>query len=282
MRYKDLTIIAVLNTLVLLLAALGQFPPLSLPGMLRIALGALYLVFAPGYALLAALLPFPRQISTLNRLTLAVGLSLAVTPILGLALNDVPGGISLWSSLVFLSSLTGLSLTVASLRRWNFVRAQPTAHLAETRPRAAVEEQQFRLDGGSLLVVAAVLVGLAILLYVLTAPTPEKQFTEFSLLGPDGLAEEYPLSAVAGQALTLSAGLANHEGRAMTYTLTATVAGQPVSPPQSLTVADGAAQTLVVPVTFAASGQKQLLELALTVDGQVYRRLYLYVDVSAP
>jgi glycosyltransferase involved in cell wall biosynthesis len=64
---------------------------LPIPAM-RVALGGAYVVFFPGYTLVAALFPGRRQLDAVERLRLSFGLSMAVMPLIGLVLKMVGTG----------------------------------------------------------------------------------------------------------------------------------------------------------------------------------------------
>jgi uncharacterized membrane protein len=63
-------------------------------------------LFLPGYALVAALFPRKDDLEGIERIALSFGLSIAVVPLLGLALNYTPFGIRLSPVLVVLSIFT--------------------------------------------------------------------------------------------------------------------------------------------------------------------------------
>jgi len=91
--------------------------PQSAPYMyLRYGFGSLFVLYFPGYAFVEVLYPEKNGLSSLERLVLSIGLSLALTPLLGLVLNYTPWGIRLNPVLTGPSLLT-LSLATAALAR---------------------------------------------------------------------------------------------------------------------------------------------------------------------
>ncbi|WP_054843875.1 DUF1616 domain-containing protein [Vulcanisaeta souniana] len=85
---------------------------------LRYGLGALMLLFMPGYALVESLYPRGDELSPLERLALSIGLSLAVLPLIGLVLNYTPPwGIRFVPIVVSTNSVTVTLLTVALVRK---------------------------------------------------------------------------------------------------------------------------------------------------------------------
>ncbi|ADY01310.1 hypothetical protein VMUT_1105 [Vulcanisaeta moutnovskia 768-28] len=84
---------------------------------LRYGLGALMILFMPGYALVEALYPRGDELSPLERLALSIGLSLAVVPLIGLLLNYTPWGIRFVPIVISTNIITIALLTVALVRK---------------------------------------------------------------------------------------------------------------------------------------------------------------------
>ena len=81
-------------------------PPLNEILPIRIILGLLLVLFLPGYALIATLFPRKDDLDGIERVALSFGLSIAITPLLGLGLNYTPFGIRLTPVLIVLSVFT--------------------------------------------------------------------------------------------------------------------------------------------------------------------------------
>jgi len=81
-------------------------PPLNEISPIRIILGLPLVLFLPGYSLIAALFPGKDDLDAIERIALSFGLSIAITPLLGLALNYTPFGIRLSPVLIVLSVFT--------------------------------------------------------------------------------------------------------------------------------------------------------------------------------
>jgi len=75
-------------------------------------------LFLPGYSLIAALFPRKDDLDAIERIALSFGLSIAITPLLGLALNYTPFGIRLSPVLIVLSIFT-ISLAIGAYVRRN-------------------------------------------------------------------------------------------------------------------------------------------------------------------
>jgi uncharacterized membrane protein len=79
---------------------------------LRYVFGGALVLFLPGYSLIEAVYP-KREIDELTRLALSIGLSLALVPLVGLALNYTPFGVRLIPLTISLAGLTVFLLLVA-------------------------------------------------------------------------------------------------------------------------------------------------------------------------
>ncbi|MFX0096481.1 MAG: DUF1616 domain-containing protein [Candidatus Hodarchaeota archaeon] len=84
--------------------------------ILRWMLGALFVLFLPGYALTAALFP-KKELDFSEQVAISFGLSLVVTTLLSLVLNFTPWGIALSPILICLTLITGISVIVGSYRK---------------------------------------------------------------------------------------------------------------------------------------------------------------------
>ena len=91
-------------------------PPLN-ETPIRIILGLPLVLFLPGYSLLATLFPRKDDLDGIERAALSFGLSIAITPLLGLALNYTPFGIRLSPILIVLSVFTITLAIGAYVRR---------------------------------------------------------------------------------------------------------------------------------------------------------------------
>ena len=111
---KDLALVI---TFTLLCIPFILIPPLN-DTPIRIILGLPLVLFLPGYSLIAALFPRKDDLDAIERIALSFGLSIAIVPLLGLALNYTPFGIRLFPILIVLSIFT-ISLAIgAYVRRY--------------------------------------------------------------------------------------------------------------------------------------------------------------------
>ncbi|MCK4736007.1 MAG: DUF1616 domain-containing protein [Methanophagales archaeon] len=112
---KDLDL-ALVILFTLLCIPFVLIPPLNEISPIRIILGLPLVLFLPGYSLIAALFPRKDDLDGIERVALSFGLSIALTPLLGLALNYTPFGIRLSPVLIVLSVFT-ISLAMGAYVR---------------------------------------------------------------------------------------------------------------------------------------------------------------------
>jgi hypothetical protein len=83
---------------------------------IRYVLGSIFVLGLPGFTLIKALFPSKKEMDTIERAALSIGLSLAIVPIIGLLLNYTPWGIRLTPITLSLLALTITFATAAILR----------------------------------------------------------------------------------------------------------------------------------------------------------------------
>jgi hypothetical protein len=83
----------------------------------RYLLGAVFIVFLPGYSLIKVLFP-AKEIDNIERTALSIGMSLALVPLMGLLLNFTPWGIRTNPITLSLLALTTILATAAIIREY--------------------------------------------------------------------------------------------------------------------------------------------------------------------
>jgi len=94
--------------------------------IIRYMLGALLVLFLPGYALIETLYPKEEDLTPLERLALSIGLSLALVPLIGLILNYTPWGIRLDPIIIALTTLTLTLLIISTYRKYDYFKLKTT------------------------------------------------------------------------------------------------------------------------------------------------------------
>jgi uncharacterized membrane protein len=191
---------------------------------LRVLFGIPMVLFIPGYALIAALFPGIKDIDGIERVALSFGLSIAVVPLTGLALNYTPWGIRLDPIVISLSLLTlGLCL-LAQYRRAQLVPEERFVVPPDAIRRSIANEffpkESSRTDRIlSVVLLIAIVAAVATTVFVIVVPKEGEKFTEFFILGEKGKAADYPSRLLVGENASLFIGIGNHEYRNISYTV---------------------------------------------------------------
>ena len=115
-------------------AAVFTIPETAYPLVyIRYALGTIFVLWLPGYAFMRALFPEQpaaktdeKDIDTIERTALSIGISLALVPMVGLLLNYTPWGINLTPIVLSLVALTLVFAVAAVLREYNATTSEKT------------------------------------------------------------------------------------------------------------------------------------------------------------
>lgn len=269
-------LLAILGLSFLLIATIYLLP---IPA-LRIILGGPYVLFFPGYTLVAALFPGKDDLEGIERLGLSLGLSIAVLPLMGLALNYTPFGITLLSTVISATSFMLVTCGIAYYRRGRFPPEERYA------VRIEIDPEGWRASGlvdRSLTVVLGLSIVAAVgtFLFVIAKPEVGERFTEFYLLGPWGEAEGYPTYVLVGQRIRLIVGVANREHADTTYRIEKEVDGQDAERIAEIELAHDETWEELVTFTLQEPGEDQKVSFHLYKRDQEepYRSLHLWISV---
>jgi len=207
------------------------YVPVLNESFLRILFGVAMVLFIPGYALIAALFPARDDLDGIERVALSFGLSIAVSPLIGLALNYTPWGIRLDPILTSLTLFTLAMVGIAWYRRLLLPAGErfsvPAREMLGAARNELFDPEATPLDRGlSALLLVSIVVAVATTAYVIAVPKEGEHFTEFYILGPGGKAADYPTDFAANSTQTLIVGVGNHEYREINYTVEALLLNQ--------------------------------------------------------
>ncbi|MDI6885411.1 MAG: DUF1616 domain-containing protein [archaeon] len=254
---------------------------------IRLFLGLPLVLFLPGYSLIAALFPRKDDLDGIERLALSFGLSIAIVPLLGLALNYTPFGIRLSPILAILSLFTVSFAVGASVRRSMVPegeRFDVEFGVALRTLKESFEAADTKTDRIlSIILVISIVLAIAMVIYVIITPKQGEKFTEFYVLGPSGKASDYPTNLEVGEEGEVIIGVVNHEYAMVTYQLEVQLSGEVVGEERIELLHN---ETWESPFTFRArrAGEDQKLEFLLFKEGleeaEPYRSLHLWVDIK--
>ncbi len=209
----DLKIVIIWTILTIILI----FTPVLNETFLRIIFAWTLVLFLPGYVLIAFLFPEKKDLDLIERVALSVGLSAAITPVLGLILNFTPFGIRLIPIIIILSSFI-LILTILTYKKLknipeaecyneNFSLSNIYSKISNSAkfPENPTDKALF------ILLIVSVAFFIFTLIFVVSVPKEGEKFTEFYILNTDGNANLYPTNLTAGENFTINVNVVCHE-----------------------------------------------------------------------
>ena len=282
----------------------------SLPG--QSILGLFAVLFAPGYAFVAALFPKKNSDSTLfedirpgtsaegatvtavERLLLAIGLSVCVVPLLGLGLTYRTQGFDSPTLLVVTGVLTLVLTGIGAVRRHQTLpweRFDPNARRFVDNSLRAFDTARERSPITIFLVIGLVVAAGGIGLAVLDAEQGE-QFTSLYLLSEDpetgeAVADNYPDEIAVGESESLTVGITNNEGERVQYNVVVQL--QSLGPDGNIqevqaldtfrrTVAPGETWEQPHEISPSLPGEDLRVTYLVTIDGTLQTTLYRPAD----
>lgn len=250
--------------------------------LLRIVLGLPFVLFFPGYTLICALFPSNQDLDNVERVALSIGLSLAVVPLVGLALNYTPWGIRLNPIMASLFMFT-LLLSVLSNYRRSRLPAEKKQGMSTSIKifKMSTKRELDRLLTVALLVGLVLVGGVAV--YLFLAPKTGEQFTEFYLLGSNGQLADYPTNLTLGENGTVVLGVVNHERESVTYKIVITLDNQTVDTLNNITLANQESWQQNCTFTPLKTGENMNLGFTLYKQDMdtPYHSLQLWINVRS-
>jgi uncharacterized membrane protein len=274
---KDLFLVDVLSAALILTVVLIPDSPL------RLALGLPFVLFFPGYMVISALFPKKMDLGIIERLTLSLGVSLAVVPLIALGLNYTPWGIRITPILTSLFAFTFAVSIFLYYRRTKLPSEQKySLNLALKIPTFGTRN---RVDK---FVLVGFLVGLILIVsltgYLASAPKTGGRFTEFYMLGQNGQLNSYPTYLTLGQNGTVTLGIVNHEYANVTYKIVVVLDNQTIDTLNNIALGNEATWEQNYTFTPQVVGEKISLGFQLYMQGvsEPYRNLDLLITVRLP
>ncbi len=278
MSIKANHILFCINALTLLLILIIAFLP---DNFLRIILGLPLVLFFPGYTLLAALFPRKGSLDGIERIALSFGMSIAVVPLIGLALNYTTWGIRLYPILLSLAIFIFCISIVAWYRQHKLPESGIPAVSFTIKPFSWVGRT--RTDKILSVLLAIVILGaLGTLVYVITMPKTGEKFTEFYILGLDGQAANYPMDLEPDTTGKVIMGIINQEQDTVSYWVEIKIEGVTDNTIGPIVLASGNKWESMVSFTPRNIGENQKVEFLLYKGerSQLYGTLHLWMDVK--
>jgi uncharacterized membrane protein len=275
MQLKAKHVLYGINVLTVALILVIVFFPTN---VLRVILGLPLVLFFPGYTLIVSLFPRKASLDSIEKVALSFGLSIAVVPLIGLALNYTPWGIHLNSILISITLFIVIFSVLAWLRQSRLTEAERPSLSIPLRfwSRRSLPDKIL-----SVALVVAIFGAIGTAGYVIAVPKTGERYTEFYVLGSDGTAENYPRDLKLGDTGSVTLGIVNHEGVETSYRVEVKVDGELNNSVDPLVLAPEEKYENEVSFTPRKLGANQNVEFLLYRNGQtdVYLRLHFWLNV---
>jgi uncharacterized membrane protein len=229
---------------------------------MRILAGLLVVLFWPGYCLQAAVFPKQSDLDGRERIALSFGLSIWPA-VIGYA--------------VFILGCTG----VGAYRRRNLPEADRHGGIKSMNVAAWWKRTDESMRKAYAVQALAVLGGVGVLIVNMIVLHPGEQYSEFYIVGSDGLAEGFIREVRVGQRVELLCGIGNYEGAAAEYQVEVRQQGELIGSGGPYGLQGGEVLEAVVEFAPARAGEDVKIEFWLSqhAEERPYRRLELWVDV---
>jgi len=289
----DLITIILLNILLIILILCVDVD------ILKIIVGLPFALFFPGYVFIAALYPTKKALSSVERLTLSIGMSLAVVPLIGLVLNFLPYGIKLYPILISLTVFILITAIIAVVRRQchlpedrytasfnsDFLRRGKKGKPAAEKKSESIEDSRFIKPSSMVLTVILLLTicaCIASIIYVAISPKAHEKYTEFYILGTSDKAANYPKEIKLGETALIMLCVINHEQQDTTYEIDIMVEGDKADSEGPIILRMNEKWEKEVIIKPINNGANQKVELLLYKNRQpeYSLRLHLWINVN--
>ena len=276
-NYREFNELILIVLLVIILPVIIIFSPSN---VLRIILGLPFVLFLPGYTLMAALYVRKDRIKNPDRLALSFGMSVVITPLIGLFLNYTPWGIQLASFFVVIALFILITSVIAWIRRGRL--------LEEERFSLRLRWRQPALGVSVWNKAPAVILGLAALavvgslVYVIIVPKTQESYTEFYISGLEDKTV-YPAELTAGVEQKVLVTIVNRERRILSYRIEVSINRVKTGETGTLALEHGQKYEAAIGFTPETIGDRQLVEFTLYINGEsepYLKPLQLWVNVK--
>ena len=251
-------------------------------GPVRIILGFLFVLFFPGYTMVSALFPKQQVLSSLERLVLSFGASIAIVPLLGLLLNYTPWGIKVLPIFITVSIFIFLTSFIAWFRH-NRLADDERLFISIKFNLSEWSGMNTFNKGLSIVIIIAIIIAIGALTFTIISPKESEPYTEFYLLGPNGKAENYPRQILFNEPADVIIVVVNREQQSSSYRIEVTIHDTLYDTIDTGTLSDGQKYEEKISMTPQETGENQRIEFRLYMNDSdtayFEEPLYIYIDV---
>ncbi|CAD6492161.1 MAG: hypothetical protein EMLJLAPB_00219 [Candidatus Argoarchaeum ethanivorans] len=251
---------------------------------LRVIFSLLILLFLPGYLLISAMFPRKKELSSIERFTLSIGLSIAIFVFDGFIIS-----ITVWrfrpAPIIYSLSLILLILMLITLvvrlrvpKKERFSLDPSVISDFFTSLRKSKEEPSDIEKALVIALVGSIIIASGMLAYA-KLTFEDEEFTALYILGEDGKAEDYPSALYILEPSSMIVGIENYEHARVDYTLKVRLGGRLLKE-QKTTLSHEEKWVDKVYFTPKHPGKHMKLEFLLYRDDSTipHRSVHLWVD----
>jgi uncharacterized membrane protein len=303
LKIKLLNSLIIIDVLTIILVFAILFIPSS---VVRLILGVPFLLFFPGYTLLAALFAKKREMDGVELIAFSCGSSIAIVGLIGFGLNYTIWGIRLESVLYSVAGFVfGTSAVALILRTIVFHQAKLTVEFKLSLPAWRASPFSKSL---TIVLIILILGSAGALGYLASTNKIAEEYTEFYVLGYNGKAQDYPSEFKMNNGEVnqvrygteiydsskwgkVTIGITNHEQQEASYSLAVTIDGQQVdmdfsheniNSSEPIKLRPGETWEQEVELIPLHTGDKQVVEILLYKNGAAApeNSLHFWIDVK--
>ena len=136
----------------------------------------------------------------------------------------------------------------------------------------------------SIILIISMISAIGMLIYVITKPKIGERFTEFYILGPRGMADNYPTELTIGETGKVIVGIINREHENVKYDVVINVGGEEINRLSSISLAHDEKFEKKINIVPEEIGENIKIEFLLfkgeSENIEPYRELHLLIDVQ--
>lgn len=270
---KEYLILAGLSVLMLVIVPFNEF--------FRILIIFPYVLFIPGYLVTAVLFPKTGDLENLNRISLSVGLSIIIVPLIGLLQNWLPWGITLLPMMLSLTLFDAVLMVLG----WSRRRKLPEEQRFTLAFNINIEKLKIKFKSNkiiySILLTIVLTIVTALIFMLIFPPKAGKCFTEFYITGKNGTVAGLPKQLQVGAEEAVTVTVINNEYQKTVYRIEIRLDGKVIQSISDISLKNNEKWENVVSIKADKASSPAKVEFLLfrNKDTAPYRQLRLWVDV---
>lgn len=285
----DLVIIFLLNLALFGIIALSELTKVApthptgwVISFLRLFIGFGDVFIFPGYLIQLAIFPSRTLLDSIERFGLSLGFSVALIPIEIWLVDQFPWGLQFWAVVTCHIVIIFILLLIVTIQRFFLSPVDIFIPRFYYTNNGSFTIQPLKIQGIHLFFACVVVIGIFGLSWMIIVPKQSNFYSEFYLLGKNGMGQDYPRSGQAGVPTTVTVGVANQEGEDVIYRVRAYQNKVLIGESEAFALKDGHVWEEVLGFTPIREGENEQFDFYLFRDRQTkpYRSLRLFINVT--